>query len=84
VIDLSVVETYLLQRITAADYPEFAVDDRATRETGADQHGCSAGPRIGCDVVDVEAGPHVASGGAASHVDFVIDHATRHFELSLR
>lgn len=70
--------------VTAADHPEFAVDDRATRGFGADQHGCSGSPRIGCNVVDMEVVTDVVAIAAAGHVYLVIDYTTSGVELSLR
>src|SRR5580765_2230474 len=70
--------------VAAADHPEFAVDDRATRGFRADQHGCSGTPRIGCNVVDIEAITNVFVIATAGHVYLVIDCTTSSVKLSLR
>ena len=72
------------ESVTAADHPEFAVDDRATRGFGTDQHGCSAGPRVGCNVVDIKVVTDVVAIAAAGHVYLVTDYTTSGVELRLR
>jgi len=70
--------------VTAADHPEFAVDDRATRGFDANQHGSSGSPRIGRNVVDMEVVTDVFAIIAAGHVYLVIDYTTSGVELGFR
>ena len=82
---MSVVDSCAREEVvTATDYPQFAVDGRATRKIDANRHGCSDGPRIGCDVVDIELVKDVVAIFAAGHVDLVIYHPTSHSDLSVR
>src|SRR4029077_4115260 len=84
IIDLNIVERTPTERIScAADHPKFAVHDHASRVSGSDQHGWSARPRIGCNVVDVEVVKDVGNIVAAGHVDFVINYTTSDLVLAV-